>query len=87
MICINCNKQADYLKTVVINGEVIDGCEHCLNTSVAEASGVAKYNRDWQRAEYRKSIIQPNQPRDFVRAYGEKAREYGYSDEQLRKYS
>lgn len=74
-------------KTVIHNNKIIVGCEECLSNKV-QAEFANKSIRDWQRGEYRKDLIQKNQPRDFVRAFGvETARKNGYSEEQIRKYS
>lgn len=68
-------------------GVVISGCELCLTARKLQGGG-ANYERNWQRREYRRDIIQPNQPNEFVRAQGaDKARAAGYSEAQIRKYS
>lgn len=71
----------------IVGGEVVTGCEVCLPSK--QVQGVsAKYERNWQRRQYARDIVQPNQPREFIKANGEKvAREHGYTDETLRKYA
>lgn len=78
----SCPKNLAFIR----GSEVVKGCEICLSSK--QAQGVsANYERNWQRREYAKDMVQPNQPDQFVRAYGaDKAREAGYSDEQIRKY-
>lgn len=74
--------------TIIRNNSLIKGCELCINSQVKGAEFAQKNNREWQRGQYRKDLIQPNQPKDFVRAHGAKrAIENGYSEEQVRKYS
>lgn len=85
--CPNCHKQSSSIKSIIARGEIMTGCEHCLHTLRKGHGGAAKYQRDRQRETYRRDILQPNQPRDFVKAYGaDVARENGYTDEQVRKY-
>lgn len=83
--CPNCKKPTTVIKTVLRQNKVTTGCERCLDSRMQ--GNAAKYERKWQQGQYRKDTLQPNQTRDFVRAYGEKAREYGYDDDMLRKYS
>lgn len=71
---------------VIRGGAVVNGCELCINSK--QSQGVsANYERNYQRREYAKDIVQPNQPREFLEAHGaDVAREHGYTDETLRKY-
>lgn len=63
------------------------GCDVCLASKLQQGDMAAGHRR-FQQREYRKDLVQPNEPRDFVRAYGaDRARENGFSDEQIRKYS
>lgn len=72
-------------RAFIRGGKVVVGCDDCME---AKRQGLAaKYERDWQRREYARDLVQPNQPDRFVKAYGaEAARKAGYSDEQIRKY-
>lgn len=71
---------------VIRNGQVITGCEACINSKRQQGLS-ATYERNYQRRQYRKDIIQPNEPMEYVKAYGaDKAREAGYSESQIRKY-
>lgn len=73
---------------VVAGGKIIKGCEVCIEVNKQMQGVSANYERNSQRREYAKDMVQPNQPNEFVRAYGaDKAREHGYSEEQIRKYS
>lgn len=69
------------------DNRVMYGCEFCLPSKMQQGNSAA-FNRRYQQATYRKDLLQPNQTRDFVKAYGAgKAREYGYSEEMIRRYS
>lgn len=76
--------------TVIRRGELVTGCEVCVgNPSVASGAN-AKHQREWQKKQYRGDTLQPvpSQARDFVRHNGaDKAREWGYSEADIRKYS
>lgn len=72
---------------VLLGNEIIRGCELCLD-SYAQSGDSAKFDREYQKKQYRDLLVQPNEPRSFVRAHGaEMARKNGYTDEQIRKYS
>lgn len=74
-------------KSILKAGTLYVGCDLCLSSKLQQGSA-AQYNRNWQKGQYRKDILQPNQGRDFVRAYGyEKSKEAGYSDEDIRLLS
>lgn len=74
-------------RAAISRGQIVTGCDVCLPAKLQQGDS-AKYYRDYQKAQYRKELTQPNQPRDFVRAYGaDKAREHGYTDDQIRRYS
>lgn len=73
-------------KKIISHGKILTGCEACLPTQLQQGDD-AKFQREWQKKEFRREITQPNQGRDFIRAYGaEKAREY-MNDETIRKLS
>lgn len=74
------------IKSQILQNQIYIGCDNCLsNLTKQDASGIAKYTRDRQREDYRKDITQPNQGRDFIRAYGvEKSRKY-MTDDTIRK--
>lgn len=84
-LCTVCGKQVDQLLTA-IRGDVYisERCEKCLANFTRSAQFARKYERDRQREDYRKDIIQPFDP-EFVKAYPDKAREY-YNDDAMRKY-
>lgn len=75
--------------SIIKHGKIYKGCGICLSSNTKMSSEFsAKGSREWAKKEYRKDLLQPNQPKDFVRAYGaDTAREYGYSESQIRKYS
>lgn len=79
----NCPKNLAAIR----DGRVVSGCELCLSTRKLQG-GSAGYERNWQRREYARDIVQPNQPNEYVRAQGAaKAREAGYTEEMIRRYS
>lgn len=70
---------------VVQGGRVISGCELCIGRKQSQGNSAA-YERNWQRREYARDTIQPNQPEQFAREYPQQARELGYTDEMMRKF-
>lgn len=75
-------------KTIVYQGKLYTGCEQDVGNKIPTGEFSAKFNREWQKSHYRKELTQPNQPGQFVRAFGaDKAREHGYSESMIRKYS
>lgn len=80
MKCLVCKKPTDSLKTAIKNGVYVsERCEKCLNSFVANAAYARKYNRDRQREDYRKDIIQRwrgNEPDpEFIKAYPKESAE------------
>jgi hypothetical protein len=74
------------MKSVISGGKMYEGCENCLHFVLHGGEGAAKHAREFQKKQYRGELVQPNQHRDFIKAYGiEKAREY-YNEETIRKY-
>lgn len=60
-------------------------CDKCIGV-LDSAVFSRHYERQYQRREYAKDIVQPSE-KDFARLYGEdKARENGWTDEELRKF-
>jgi hypothetical protein len=86
MTCPECHKETEAITSRIISGKIITGCDNCLRDNInQQAQGAAKYHRDRQKEDYRKDITQPNQGRDFIRAYGvDKAREY-MTDDTIRR--
>lgn len=76
-----CPKTISSLK----NGKIYTGCDLCL-PSLLQKGNSAAFNRRWQQAEYRREITQPLNPREFIKAYPDVAREK-YDDETYRKFS
>lgn len=84
-VCPQCGQVADGLYTAIKDGAYVSSrCEKCLANFTRSAQFARKYERDRQREDYRKDIIQPWEP-EFVKAYPDKAREY-YNDDAMRKY-
>jgi len=73
---------------VIVAGKIVTGCELCIGSKKQRANpSAAKYHRDMDRRDHAKDIVQPNQPWQYVKAYGaDKAREAGYREDQIRKY-
>jgi predicted amidophosphoribosyltransferase len=86
--CPNCRKPTDSIRTVIRSSEVMSGCSRCLRPGSKHGQNdIAKYNRDRQREDYRQDIVQPFEPRDYIKARGiQGAMEKGYSEEDIRKY-
>lgn len=72
---------------VARGGKLFEGCPLCLPSKLQQGNSAA-YDRQWQRTHYRRDLTQPNDPQNFVKAFGaDVAREHGYTEEQIRKYS
>lgn len=85
MICPNCSRETGTIKTVIARGEITTGCPKCSGVVKGNPQN-AKHQREWQKKEYRRDLVQPTDPRQMIKAYGvEKAREY-YSEETIRKF-
>ncbi len=84
MKCPSCKQKTDAIKRVISREKIIVGCPSCLPSQLQQGDS-AKFNREWDKKQFRKDITQPNQGTDFIRAYGiEKSREF-MSDETIRK--
>lgn len=88
MICPVCKREVDHLITSVKNGVYTSQrCERCVANIKAPAAFARKYERDRQREDYRKDIIQKDDP-DFVKVYGaEAASKAGWSDQDIIKHA
>lgn len=74
--------------SIISKGKIYTGCELDVGKSIETGEYSAKFNREYQKAHYRRELAQPNEPHKFVKALGaDKAREHGYSEDQIRKYS
>lgn len=72
--------------TELYRGKLVTGCEICLASLTVQGTDMAAKNRrDTMRRDHKRDLIQPNDPRNFAKAYPDKAREI-YSDEQMRRY-
>ena len=89
MNCENCGEKTDQVKAIIKGGKAYKGCDVCLPAQLVQGNEhAAKYTRDRQREDYRRDITQPNQGRDYLKAYGiEAARNRGWSEELIRKLS
>jgi len=87
MICPNCNKKTASIKSQILKGKLLDGCDDCLPQQYQQGSGTtAQYYRRQMQTKHRQNLAQPVDPREFIKAFPDKAREM-YSDETYRKYS
>lgn len=85
--CPVCGKAVDNLRTAVKGGQYIsERCGRCLVLASGSSLFNRKYDRDRQREDYRKDLIQ-NWEEDFPRAYGgQAALDKGWNLEDIRKY-
>lgn len=87
MICINCHKKTESIKSVITHGKVVTGCSNCLPTLISEAPTAANHRREAMKREYAADLVQPIE-KDFAKRYGaDKAREVGWSEASIRKYT
>jgi hypothetical protein len=91
MICPICKTETETIfKSGVVNGKYISKrCQICfglVKIGRIPSEHLVEYNRDRQREDMRKDILQPfinNKPnREFAHAYKNKAKDY-YSDKEL----
>lgn len=89
MICDNCGKKTDTLRSVIVKGQIMSGCALCLGSGIQKANDrSAKYYKQEQQRKFKKELIQPIDQRDFISAYGvQAARDRGYSEADIRKFS
>ncbi len=74
-------------KAVIRGGKIVSGCESCLNLYVRPNDLAASNRRNYQQREYAKDIVQPFE-KSYPKAVGlDKAREMGWDEDSLRKYS
>lgn len=84
--CPTCKRPTYLVRSVIVREEIKEGCDACLPEIIQQGhDGAAKYNRDWQRSEYRRDLLQPNDPA-FIKEYPKQAGEM-YDSETIRKYS
>lgn len=85
--CPSCKRQSVSNKTVIKHGQLISGCEACIDSLVQGTENARSYDRRTMVRDNAKDLVQPFN-KDFVKAYGvEKAREHGWSDNAIRKFS
>lgn len=72
--------------SIIRAGKLHKGCEQCISTKVQQGD-TAAFNRRHMQTQFRKDLVQPVDPRNYIKAYGAQgARDYGMSDETIRKY-
>jgi hypothetical protein len=72
-------------RSTIKSGKIFTGCDICLPSQLQKGDTAAG-NRRYQQAQYRKDLVQPNMPRDFIKAFPDIAREK-YDEETYRKFS
>lgn len=84
--CSNCGRQTYMVRSVINRGSIIEGCDVCLPEQLQQGhDGVTHYNREWQKREFRRDLLQPGQ-REFIKEYPKQASEM-YDPETIRKNS
>ena len=88
--CPICQKPSDSLKTAIKNGIYLtERCERCLNNFAINSVYARKFNRERDKRDHAKDIIQRfNGDKinpDFVDAYPEESRKQ-WGDDVLRDY-
>lgn len=87
MKCPSCDSETDRVRSIVVSHEIKDGCDKCLGSKLQQGNELsASHMRNYQKTHFRKDLIQPNQTKDFIKAYPEESKEY-YDEETRRKYS
>jgi ribosome-binding protein aMBF1 (putative translation factor) len=89
MICIKCDRKCNSIKSVIVSGSIIEGCENCISSNLQKGSGTtAAYYKREQQTKFRRDLTQPVEPREYIKAFGvDAARAKGFNDETIRKYS
>lgn len=86
MICPICKREVETLHTAVRSGQYFsDRCGRCLLPVSGSSLFNRKYERDRQREDYRKDLIQNWEP-EFAREYPQQALDAGWSEEDMRKH-
>lgn len=85
--CTNCKQPCISHKTVIRHNKVYSGCENCIHSLVQGQEFARKYDRDRMVRDYQQDLVQPFE-KDYVKLYGaDKARENGWDEASIRKYS
>lgn len=86
--CSKCNKNVDLVRSTVKKGvHLKDVCDPCLGSFRGFADKARAFERDWQKRHYAKDLVQPWE-KEYISAYGaDKAREAGWNEEAIRKYT
>lgn len=89
MICPNCSEKTEAIKSLISKGEILTGCQKCLTPQLQKGSGTNhSHFKRVQQTKFRRELTQPVAPREYISAFGaDAARERGYTDEQIRKFS
>lgn len=86
MTCPTCESQTPTIKATIFHGHILEGCDNCLNTLVKGTELAAQNHRTHDQRKFAADTVQPFQE-DFVKLYGpERAREYGWDEESIRKF-
>lgn len=83
--CPTCKQPTDRVKTSIRGKALWTGCSSCVGSIVQGNANAAQYNRERMKRDYAGDIVQPNDPRGYIKANGiDKAREF-YDDETIRR--
>ena len=86
MKCPICHLRVDNLITSIKADQYLsERCQNCLLAAKASALYARQYDRQWQRRQYAKDIIQPFEKEAFIKNYPKQAKEI-YSDQDFHKY-
>ena len=89
-VCDGCDELADRLTGAILNSIYGHYCDNCVGTNKRKAhTGKASYDRDRDREDYKKDMLQPFLPdgtpnTEFIRAYPE--RKANFTDDELKEY-
>lgn len=86
MICPNCSASTTKTRSAIVAGVIKTGCDTCLSNQVQGSEMAARGKREYDKREYRKDLVQPNEVAEFITGYPDQARDM-YDQDTLRKHS
>lgn len=82
--CPTCDRQTYKVRSIIRRGVILEGCAICLTEQLQQGhEGAARYNREWQKKEYRRDLLQPGEA-GFVKEYPKQASEL-FDDDYIRR--
>lgn len=87
MTCPNCKKEADRTTSRVVGDDIVTGCDSCLGMPAKHGQNdIARYNRLMDYRDHAQDLTQPFEGKAYLKTRGiDKAREQGFSDEDIRQ--